>query len=97
MERVTGYAPAYSVWKTDALLLSYTRMRAEDGIRTRDPNLGKVVRYHCATSAWRLGPDSHGRDSVLQTDAYLLSHLATAVGVSLELTTSCLTDRRSAN
>jgi hypothetical protein len=25
---------------------------AEDGIRTRDPNLGKVVRYRCATSAW---------------------------------------------
>src|SRR5207237_7784193 len=27
--------------------------RAEDGIRTRDPNLGKIVRYHCATSARR--------------------------------------------
>ena len=26
--------------------------RAEDGIRTRDPHLGKVMRYHCATSAW---------------------------------------------
>ena len=25
--------------------------RAEDGIRTRDPHLGKVMRYHCATSA----------------------------------------------
>ena len=25
--------------------------RAEDGIRTRDPNLGKIVRYRCATSA----------------------------------------------
>ena len=25
---------------------------AEDGIRTRDPHLGKVMRYHCATSAW---------------------------------------------
>jgi hypothetical protein len=24
---------------------------AEDGIRTRDPHLGKVMRYHCATSA----------------------------------------------
>ncbi len=27
-------------------------MRAEDGIRTRDPHLGKVMRYRCATSAW---------------------------------------------
>ena len=26
-------------------------LRADDEIRTRDPNLGKVVRYHCATSA----------------------------------------------
>ena len=26
---------------------------AEDGIRTRDPNPGKIVRYHCATSARR--------------------------------------------
>ena len=26
--------------------------RADDEIRTRDPNLGKVVRYHCATSAF---------------------------------------------
>ena len=25
---------------------------AEDGIRTRDPHLGKVMRYRCATSAW---------------------------------------------
>jgi hypothetical protein len=24
---------------------------AEDGIRTRDPHLGKVMRYRCATSA----------------------------------------------
>ena len=26
--------------------------RADDEIRTRDPNLGKVMRYHCATSAF---------------------------------------------
>ena len=31
---------------------------AEDGIRTRDPNLGKVVRYRCATSAWTTEPSS---------------------------------------
>ena len=29
----------------------YFYTRADDEIRTRDPNLGKVVRYHCATSA----------------------------------------------
>lgn len=27
------------------------RHGADDEIRTRDPNLGKVMRYHCATSA----------------------------------------------
>ena len=29
------------------------RFGAEDGIRTRDPLLGKEMRYHCATSARR--------------------------------------------
>ena len=28
-----------------------TPIRADDEIRTRDPHLGKVMRYHCATSA----------------------------------------------
>ena len=28
-----------------------TSTRADDEIRTRDPHLGKVMRYHCATSA----------------------------------------------
>ena len=28
-----------------------THLRAEDGIRTRGPLLGKQVRYRCATSA----------------------------------------------
>src|SRR2546426_4711719 len=27
-------------------------LRADDGIRTRDPHLGKVMRYRCATSAF---------------------------------------------
>jgi hypothetical protein len=34
---------------------------AGDGIRTRDPLLGKQLRYHCATPAWSAGytiPDS---------------------------------------
>lgn len=29
-----------------------TDVRADDEIRTRDPHLGKVMRYRCATSAW---------------------------------------------
>jgi hypothetical protein len=32
-------------------LLLTSNNGAEDGIRTRDPHLGKVMRYHCATSA----------------------------------------------
>ena len=31
--------------------LSADSIRADDEIRTRDPHLGKVMRYHCATSA----------------------------------------------
>ena len=31
--------------------LSADDLRADDEIRTRDPHLGKVMRYHCATSA----------------------------------------------
>ena len=37
---------------------------AEDGIRTRDPHLGKVMRYHCATSALNrhfIAPDTPHR------------------------------------
>ena len=36
------------------------RLRADDGIRTRDPHLGKVMRYHCATSA--LPPKAYSGD-----------------------------------
>ena len=35
---------------TETGLLGFTR--ADDEIRTRDPHLGKVMRYHCATSAF---------------------------------------------
>ena len=38
---------------------------AEDGIRTRDPHLGKVMRYRCATSAWNhhsIAPDIEGSE-----------------------------------
>lgn len=31
--------------------LSYSRMSAEDGTRTRNPLHGKEILYHCATSA----------------------------------------------
>ena len=33
------------------LAVSHFLFGAEDGIRTRDPHLGKVMRYRCATSA----------------------------------------------
>ncbi len=37
-------------------------IRADDEIRTRDPHLGKVMRYHCATSA-RVGVSADLKDS----------------------------------
>ena len=43
MKRVMGIEPTYLAWKASVLPLNYTRMRAIDGTRTRDPNLGKVV------------------------------------------------------
>ena len=46
MERVKGIEPSHSVWKADVLPLNYTRQfGAEDGIRTRDPRLGKAMLY----------------------------------------------------
>jgi hypothetical protein len=38
-------------WYLTSVLLHF---RADDEIRTRDPHLGKVMRYHCATSALHL-------------------------------------------
>jgi hypothetical protein len=35
----------------------YIYTRADDEIRTRDPHLGKVMRYHCATSALSFDTD----------------------------------------
>ena len=61
MERVMGIEPTQPAWKAGALPLSYTRILsredfnlpedlrpngAEDGIRTRDFDLGKVALYH---------------------------------------------------
>ena len=43
VKRVMGIEPTYLAWKASVLPLNYTRMRAIDGTRTRDPNLGKVV------------------------------------------------------
>ena len=59
--RVDGFAgrclasrPRHRLWVPhlcpQAGCLSITR--ADDEIRTRDPHLGKVMRYHCATSAY---------------------------------------------
>jgi hypothetical protein len=49
MEAVTGFEPVIKVLQTSALPLGYTAIKsngAEDGIRTRDPHLGKVMFYH---------------------------------------------------
>ncbi|BAT47975.1 uncharacterized protein BTUAT1_08410 [Bacillus altitudinis] len=42
-----GFEPGIKVLQTSALPLGYAAIiGAEDGIRTRDPHLGKVVFYH---------------------------------------------------
>ena len=48
MEAATGFEPVVKVLQTSALPLGYAALYfgAEDGIRTRDPHLGKVVFYH---------------------------------------------------
>ena len=48
MEAATGFEPVVKVLQTSALPLGYAAMiqKAEDGTRTRDPHLGKVVFYH---------------------------------------------------
>src|SRR3954469_269275 len=52
--RVYGFAgrclaprPLHRMW-----ISKISPTRADDEIRTRDPHLGKVMRYHCATSAF---------------------------------------------
>jgi hypothetical protein len=63
LEVETGFEPACTALQAAASPLGHSTVardqparltlptRADDEIRTRDPNLGKVVRYHCATSA----------------------------------------------
>ncbi len=50
LEATPGFEPGIKVLQTSALPLGYAaiilRIGAEDGIRTRDPHLGKVVFYH---------------------------------------------------
>jgi hypothetical protein len=48
LEAATGIEPVVKVLQTSALPLGYAAnvFGAKDGIRTRDPNLGKVVFYH---------------------------------------------------
>ena len=48
VEAATGFEPVIKVLQTLALPLGYAAKHhgAEDGIRTRDPHLGKVVFYH---------------------------------------------------
>ena len=61
-EVTTGFEPVYTALQAVASPLGHatacgsdsrtdTPTRADDEIRTRDPHLGKVMRYHCATSA----------------------------------------------
>ena len=46
-EAATGFEPVIKVLQTSALPLGYAAAcKAEDGTRTRDPHLGKVVFYH---------------------------------------------------
>ena len=62
MEAATGFEPVIKVLQTSALPLGYAaiysrlnnfiKIGAEDGIRTRDPHLGKVMFYHWTTSAY---------------------------------------------
>src|SRR4051794_21653357 len=63
--RVYGFAgrclatrPLHRMW-----ISKTSPTRADDEIRTRDPHLGKVMRYHCATSAFHAR--SHGRLTTL--------------------------------
>ena len=66
MEVDTGFEPVYTALQAAASPLGQSTRsgtprpvsrsrniptRADDEIRTRDPHLGKVMRYHCATSA----------------------------------------------
>ncbi len=50
MEAAPGFEPGVKDLQSSALPLGYAAPSAlsgaEDGIRTRDPNLGKVVLYH---------------------------------------------------
>ena len=63
IEVATGFEPVWTALQAAASPLGHSTggtfppgdwrdsLRADDGIRTRDPHLGKVMRYHCATSA----------------------------------------------
>ena len=47
LEAAPGFEPGVKVLQTSALPLGYAAThKAEDGTRTRDPHLGKVVFYH---------------------------------------------------
>ena len=47
LKAAPGFEPGIKVLQTSALPLGYAaNIGAEDGIRTRDPHLGKVMFYH---------------------------------------------------
>ena len=49
-EAAPGFEPRIRVLQTHALPLGYAANRAGNGIRTRDPDLGKVVLYQLSYS-----------------------------------------------
>ena len=69
MEAAPRIELGIKVLQTSALPLGYAAIiGAENGARTRDPDLGKVVLYHWATSAY-------GDPDQIWTDAVSYTHL----------------------
>ena len=89
-----GIEPTYLAWKASVLPLNYTRIRAIDGTRTRDPNLGKVVLHQL--SHYRIfcckcpEPESNQRHEDFQSSALpteLSGRLKEVAGAGFETTT----------
>jgi hypothetical protein len=50
-------------------LILHTVSKAGDGIRTRDPQLGKLMLYQLSYTRWQAGQDSNPQPAVLETAA----------------------------
>ncbi len=78
VEVATGFEPVWTALQAAASPLGHATVwslalrltRADDEIRTRDPHLGKVMRYHCATSARPLRDSS----TIPKLDGYSKRH-----------------------